>query len=62
MGGELSACVVVEVSKYGVQASRSAGTRSLGFADGLTPAHWLEGPDTVVFDDMRELPTLLSEI
>ncbi|MEW2484917.1 HAD family hydrolase [Streptomyces sp. NPDC048411] len=62
MGVEPSACVVVEDSKYGVQAARSAGMRSLGFAGGLTPAHWLEGPDTVVFDDMRELPMLLSEI
>ncbi|MFB7187212.1 HAD family hydrolase [Streptomyces sp. NPDC056178] len=60
MGVEPSACVVVEDSKYGVQAARSAGMRSLGYAGGLTPAHWLEGPDTVVFDDMRKLPALLS--
>lgn len=60
MGVEPSACVVVEDSKYGVRAARSAGMRSLGYAGGLTPAHWLEGPDTVVFDDMRKLPTLLS--
>ncbi|UED83513.1 HAD family hydrolase [Streptomyces profundus] len=26
----------------------------------LTPAHWLEGPDTTVFDDMSQLPTLLT--
>ncbi|WP_406382150.1 HAD family hydrolase [Streptomyces sp. NBC_01618] len=62
MGVAPTACVVVEDSKYGVQAARSAGMRSLGYAGGLTPAHWLEGPDTVVFDDMRKLPTLLSEI
>ncbi|MFB6992399.1 MULTISPECIES: HAD family hydrolase [unclassified Streptomyces] len=60
MGVEPSACVVVEDSKYGVQAARSAGMRSLGYAGGLTPAHWLEGPDTVVFDDMRKLSALLS--
>ncbi|MFD7526503.1 MULTISPECIES: HAD family hydrolase [unclassified Streptomyces] len=60
MGVEPAACVVVEDSKYGVQAARSAGMRSLGYAGGLTPAHWLEGPDTVVFDDMRKLPSLLS--
>ncbi|MFJ9680922.1 HAD family hydrolase [Streptomyces sp. NPDC101194] len=60
MGVEPAACVVVEDSKYGVQAARSAGMRSLGYAGGLTPAHWLEGPDTVVFDDMRKLPALLS--
>jgi HAD superfamily hydrolase (TIGR01509 family) len=62
MGVEPSACVVVEDSKYGIQAARSAGMRSLGYAGGLTPAHWLEGQDTVVFDDMRRLPVLLSEI
>ncbi|MCX5101362.1 HAD family phosphatase [Streptomyces sp. NBC_00439] len=60
MGVEPAACVVVEDSKYGVQAARSAGMRAFGFAGGLTPAHWLEGPDTVVFDDMRKLPSLLS--
>ncbi|MEU9619811.1 HAD family hydrolase [Streptomyces sp. NPDC088251] len=62
MGVAPAACVVVEDSKYGVQAARSAGMRSLGYAGGLTPAHWLEGPDTVVFDDMRKLPVLLSEL
>jgi HAD superfamily hydrolase (TIGR01509 family) len=60
MGVAPAACVVVEDSKYGVQAARSAGMRAFGFAGGLTPAHWLEGPDTVVFDDMRKLPSLLS--
>ncbi|MFD5189021.1 HAD family hydrolase [Streptomyces sp. NPDC058357] len=60
MGVEPAACVVVEDSKYGVQAARSAGMRAFGYAGGLTPAHWLEGPDTVVFDDMRKLPMLLS--
>ncbi|MFF2328742.1 MULTISPECIES: HAD family hydrolase [unclassified Streptomyces] len=62
MGVEPAACVVVEDSKYGIQAARSAGMRSLGYAGGLTPAHWLEGPDTVVFDDMRKLPSLLSAL
>ncbi|MGW6690867.1 HAD family hydrolase [Streptomyces sp. NPDC054961] len=61
MGVDPSACVVVEDSKYGVQAARAAGMRSLGYAGGLTPAQWLEGPDTVVFDDMRKLPMLLGE-
>ncbi|WP_385620827.1 HAD family hydrolase [Streptomyces sp. P8-A8] len=60
MGVEPAACAVVEDSKYGVQAARSAGMRAFGYAGGLTPAHWLEGPDTVVFDDMRKLPSLLS--
>ncbi|MFF4078767.1 HAD family hydrolase [Streptomyces sp. NPDC001777] len=62
MGVSPAACVVVEDSKYGVQAARSAGMRALGYSGGLTPAHWLEGPDTIVFDDMRKLPALLTEL
>jgi HAD superfamily hydrolase (TIGR01509 family) len=53
-------CVVVEDSRSGVQAARAAGMRSLGYAGGLTPSDWLEGPGTVVFDDMRELPRLVE--
>jgi hypothetical protein len=32
----------------------------LAFAGGLTPAELLEGADTIVFEDMRELPRLLD--
>ena len=53
-------CVVVEDSKAGVEAARSAGMRSLGFAGGLTPASWLEGPGTIVFDDMADLASLID--
>ncbi|RKN13301.1 HAD family hydrolase [Micromonospora musae] len=60
MGVPPAACVVVEDSQYGVQAARAAGMRCFGYAGGLTPAHRLEGPDTVVFDDMRKLPGLLD--
>lgn len=60
MGVDPSRCVVVEDSRYGVQAARAAGMRAFGYSGGLTPAHWLEGPGTVVFDDMRKLPALLS--
>ncbi|MGN9810169.1 HAD family hydrolase [Micromonospora sp. BQ11] len=60
MGVPPTACVVVEDSQYGVQAARAAGMRCFGFAGGLTPAHRLEGLDTVVFDDMRKLPALLD--
>lgn len=52
--------VVVEDSRYGVEAARAAGMAAFGYAGGVTPAHWLEGPGTVVFSDMRELPGLLS--
>ncbi|MGI5488863.1 HAD family hydrolase [Microtetraspora malaysiensis] len=61
MGVHPSACIVVEDSRYGIQAARAAGMRALGYAGGLTPAQWLEGPNTTVFDDMRELPRLLAE-
>lgn len=57
-----AACVVVEDSRYGVQAARAAGMRVLGYAGGLTPAGWLEGPDTVVFRDMRQLPDLIERL
>ncbi len=53
-------CVVVEDSQYGVRAARAAGMRSFGYAGGLTPAEWLAGENTVVFDDMRKLPVLLN--
>jgi beta-phosphoglucomutase-like phosphatase (HAD superfamily) len=59
MGAAPTRCVVVEDSRYGVQAARAAGMRVLAYASGLTPVTALEGPDTVVFGDMRELPGLI---
>lgn len=53
-------CVVVEDSPAGVQAAHSAGMRALAYAGGITPRSWLETPGTVVFADMRSLPTLLN--
>ncbi len=55
-------CAVVEDSRPGVQAARAAGMRVLAFAGGLSPADALEGPDTTVFDDMRDLPSLLEQM
>jgi HAD superfamily hydrolase (TIGR01509 family) len=60
MGAEPTRCVVVEDSRSGVEAARAAGMRSFGYAGGLTPAAWLEGPGTTVFDDMAALPALLG--
>jgi HAD superfamily hydrolase (TIGR01509 family) len=60
MGADPSGCVVIEDSRYGVQAARAAGMDVLGYAGGVTPAAALEGPRTVVFDDMRVLPELLA--
>ncbi|MGW4893546.1 HAD family hydrolase [Kitasatospora sp. NPDC004240] len=62
MGVDPAACVVVEDSRYGVQAARAAGMRALGYAGGITPAEWLTGPDTVVFEDMRRLPELIAAL
>jgi HAD superfamily hydrolase (TIGR01509 family) len=62
MAAAPAGCVVVEDSRPGVQAARAAGMRVLAFAGGLSPAEVLEGPDTTVFDDMRELPTLLEQL
>jgi beta-phosphoglucomutase-like phosphatase (HAD superfamily) len=62
MGVEPARCVVVEDSSYGVQAAGAAGMRALGYAGGLTPAQWLEGPGTIVFEDMRKLPALLDQM
>jgi beta-phosphoglucomutase-like phosphatase (HAD superfamily) len=61
MGVDPPACVVVEDSRYGVEAARAAGMRALGFAGGLTPAERLQGPRTLVFSDMRKLPSLLAD-
>jgi HAD superfamily hydrolase (TIGR01509 family) len=61
IGVEPSACVVVEDSRYGVEAARAAGMRSVGFAGGLTPAAWLAGPGTVVIDDMAQLVGALGD-
>jgi HAD superfamily hydrolase (TIGR01509 family) len=61
MGADPASCVVVEDSRPGVEAARAADMRALAFAGGLTAAERLEGPGTIVFHDMRELPRLLNE-
>ncbi|MGB6059074.1 MAG: HAD family hydrolase [Microthrixaceae bacterium] len=55
-------CLVIEDSRSGVEAARAAGMRSLGYAGGLTPRSWLEGPSTVVFDDMANLVKLIDSL
>jgi HAD superfamily hydrolase (TIGR01509 family) len=55
-------CVVVEDSRPGVEAARAAGMRVLAYAGGLSQAKVLEGPNTVVFDDMAALPELLDAL
>jgi HAD superfamily hydrolase (TIGR01509 family) len=60
MGVTPADCAVVEDSAVGVQAARAAGMPVFGYAGGVTPAARLEGPGTIVFRDMRELPGLLG--
>jgi beta-phosphoglucomutase-like phosphatase (HAD superfamily) len=47
---------------YGVAAASAAGMRGFGYAGGVTSADRLReaAPDAVVFDEMKELPSLLS--
>ena len=60
MGVPPAQCAVVEDSRYGVEAARAAGMRAFGYAGGLAPKGALDGPQTIVFEDMRELPGLLA--
>jgi HAD superfamily hydrolase (TIGR01509 family) len=60
LGVDPAACAVVEDSAPGVEAARAAGMDAFAYAGGLTPAHRLTGPNTIVFDDMSDLPLLLG--
>jgi HAD superfamily hydrolase (TIGR01509 family) len=60
MGAPPASAVVVEDSRYGVAAARAAGMDVLAYAGGVTPADVLAGPRTIVFDNMRSLPRLIS--
>ena len=53
-------CVVVEDSRYGVQAAVAAGMRVLGYSGGLTSAETLRQMGASPFADMRELPGLVG--
>jgi HAD superfamily hydrolase (TIGR01509 family) len=59
MGVAPAACAVIEDSPFGLRAARAAGMRSFGYAGGIMSAERLRGA-SVVFDDMRRLPSLLG--
>lgn len=61
MGVAPAGCIVIEDSRFGVQAARAAGMHVLGYAGGLTPAEWLADA-SAVFMDMAELPALVAAI
>jgi len=61
MAAKPAGCVVVEDSRSGVEAARAAGMRVLAFAGGLSPAELLDGTNTILFEDMSELPRLLDQ-
>jgi HAD superfamily hydrolase (TIGR01509 family) len=60
LGFAPAACAVVEDSQPGVQAARAAGMRSFGYSGGVTSSGKLSGGGTVIFDDMRRLPDLIT--
>ena len=60
MGVEPGACAVVEDSPFGVAAAHAAGMTVFAYAGGVMPPDRLQEADAV-FEDMRELPTLLGE-
>ena len=60
MGTPPDRTAVIEDSRYGVVAARAAGMWVFAYASSVTPGSALAGERTTVFDDMRELPTLLG--
>jgi HAD superfamily hydrolase (TIGR01509 family) len=63
MAVEPAGCLVIEDSRYGVQAARSAGMRVIGYSGSVISAEALhEAGATVVIDDMRKIPGLLDTL
>ncbi len=61
MGVPPADCLVIEDSRYGVQAAVAAGMRVAGYSGSVIPADALhEAGATIVIDDMRKIPELLD--
>jgi HAD superfamily hydrolase (TIGR01509 family) len=60
LGVEPPDCIVVEDSRFGVEAARAAGMHVFAFTAGPTPARLLEGRGTTLFDAMSELPAMIE--
>ncbi|MBA2699460.1 MAG: HAD family phosphatase [Nocardioidaceae bacterium] len=61
MGFDPSSCVVVEDSRYGVEAARAAGMAVIGYAGGITPRTHLEDAD-IVITNMGELAASIQQL
>ena len=62
MGADPARCVVVEDSPPGLAAARAAGMGCVAYAGGLIPVERLEGPGTIVIDDMSLLSAAIAQV
>jgi HAD superfamily hydrolase (TIGR01509 family) len=60
MGALPERCVVVEDSRFGVQAAKAAGMRVIAFGGGITPSSWLEAEEVPLIFDMSQLTDALD--
>lgn len=60
MGASAPTCAVVEDNVSGVKAGLAAGMTVFGFCGGVTNADSLSMGEVVLFDDMSQLPALLT--
>lgn len=61
MGYAPARCIVIEDSPFGAQAAKAAGMKCFGYtADPMTNHEGLATQGAVLFDDMRQLPALIS--